>query len=324
MRLKVLFHDNCFDGACSAAVFSRFYEEHLHPGATLDYQGLSHQAGGAPIDPAVFGGEENVIVDFRYSQDPRLTWWFDHHVSAFQQPGDEAHFRADTSGQKFHDGTRKSCTAYMAEILAERFGWRAPDLDELIGWAELIDGAQFTSPRQAVELEEPALQLMTVLEANRDPAFIPRVIRALMHAPLAEVAAEPWVQAPLKPLLERHRGHIELVRSKATLEKGVVSFDLADEGLDGINKFIAYLLFPDARYTLWVGASARRAKISLGSNPWRPELRQHDLSQLAEPHGGGGHPVVAAVSFPPSDVERARTIAAGIRTELQSAGDVPA
>ncbi|HLT28480.1 MAG TPA: hypothetical protein VK013_00430 [Myxococcaceae bacterium] len=324
MRLKVLFHDNCFDGACSAAVFSRFYEERMRPGATLAYEGLSHKAGGAPIDSGVFGDGENVIVDFRYSQDPRLTWWFDHHVSAFQQPGDEAHFRADTSGRKFHDATRKSCTAYMADILAERFDWRAPDLDELIGWAELIDGAQFTSPKQAVELEEPALQLMTVLEANRDPAFIPRVIRALMHRPLAEVVAEPWVQEPLTPLLERHRGHIELVRSKARLEKGVVSFDLADEGLDSINKFIAYLLFPDARYTLWVGGSERRAKISLGSNPWRPELRKHDLSQLAEPHGGGGHPVVAAVSFPPDEVERAREIAATLRTELQSAGDVPA
>ncbi len=323
MRLKVLFHDNCFDGACSAAVFTRFFKERLHPDAQISYEGLAHKAGGAPIDAQVFSGDENVIVDFRYSQDPRLTWWFDHHVSAFQQPGDEAHFRADDSGRKFHDGTRKSCTKYLADVLAERFDWRAEELSDLIDWAELIDGAQFTSPEQAVKLEEPALQLMTVLEANRDPGFIPRVIEALQHRPIAEVVAEPWVQAPLQPLLEKHQSNIAAVRRSAKLEKGVVHFDLADEGLDSINKFIAYLLFPDARYTLWVGRGEKRTKISIGTNPWRPELRKHDLSKLAEQYGGGGHPVVAAMSFGPNEVEKARGIAASLLTELQSAGDAP-
>jgi hypothetical protein len=63
----------------------------------LEYQGLAHKAGGSAIDPALFTGDENAIVDFRYSQSPKLTWWFDHHVSAFQMPGDEESFRADTS-----------------------------------------------------------------------------------------------------------------------------------------------------------------------------------------------------------------------------------
>ena len=27
MKLKVLYHDNCFDGACSAAIFASFYRE---------------------------------------------------------------------------------------------------------------------------------------------------------------------------------------------------------------------------------------------------------------------------------------------------------
>ncbi len=84
MKLKVLFHDNCFDGAASAAVFSRFYLERINPSAELAYEGLAHQAGGKAIDESLFNGDENAIVDFRYSQSPRLTWWFDHHRSAFQ------------------------------------------------------------------------------------------------------------------------------------------------------------------------------------------------------------------------------------------------
>src|SRR5438045_3587923 len=116
MRLKVLFHDNCFDGAASAAVFTRFYRERVNKDAVIEYEGLAHKAGGAAIDESVFTGDENAIVDFRYSQSPKLTWWFDHHISAFQQPGDEAHFRADRGGRKFHDPKRKSNTLFLADV----------------------------------------------------------------------------------------------------------------------------------------------------------------------------------------------------------------
>ena len=317
MRLKVLFHDNCFDGASSAAVFTRFYLEKVNPGATVEYQGLAHKAGAEGVDPGCFTGDENAIVDFRYSQDPRLTWWFDHHQSAFQQPGDEAHFRADKSGKKFHDAKRKSCTHFLADTAAARFGFDLKPLEDLLYWAEIVDGALFTSPRMAVELVEPALQLMTVLEANSDPGFIPAIIGKMQHQSLAAIAAEPDVQARLAPLLTRHRAAIELVRKKARLDKGVVFFDVADEGFDGLNKFIAYYLYPDARYTVWVGRSSKRSKISIGSNPWRPDLRTHDLSRIAERYGGGGHPVVAAVSFQADELAKARAAAAEICTELR-------
>ncbi|ATB27426.1 hypothetical protein [Melittangium boletus] len=317
MNVQVLFHDNCFDGAASAAVFTRFYRERVRADARFSYRGLSHTAGGAPIDASVFSGaEENAIVDFRYSQDPRLTWWFDHHVSAFQQPGDEAHFRADTSGRKFHDAHRKSCTVYLADVARERFGWDPSPLADLLHWAEIIDGALFPSPQMAVALEEPALRIMTVLESTKDPGLIPQVIERMQTEPLAAIAASPLIAEPLAPLLARHQRHIELVRTHARYERGVVSFDLADEGVDSLNKFIAYALYPEARYTLWVGQGPSRAKVSLGSNPWRPQERRHDLAAIASRYGGGGHPVVSAVSFKPGELVRARAAFSEILAEL--------
>jgi hypothetical protein len=35
MRVRVLYHDHCFDGAASAAFFSRFAQEKLYAGAEL-------------------------------------------------------------------------------------------------------------------------------------------------------------------------------------------------------------------------------------------------------------------------------------------------
>lgn len=317
MRLKILFHDNCFDGAASAAVFTRFYKERIRADAEIEYEGLHHQPGAGAIPPEVFTGDENAIVDFRYSQDSRLTWWFDHHISAFQQPGDEEHFRQDNSGRKFHDPKRKSNTNFLADIAREKFGFDTAPLKDLLYWAEIIDGALFDSPKMAVELKEPALQIMTVLEATKEKSTILTLIRDMQTKSLAEIAAEPYIAEPFKELYARHQDNIELVRKKAVYENGVVTFDVADEGRDSMNKFISYYLYPDAHYTVWVGRGPKRSKISIGSNPWRPELRRHDLSKLAERYGGGGHPVVAAASFASADIEKARQAAAEVAAELK-------
>jgi nanoRNase/pAp phosphatase (c-di-AMP/oligoRNAs hydrolase) len=67
-----------------------------------------------------------------------------------------------------------------------------------------------------------------------------------------------------------------------------------------------------------VTAGKQRAKVSVGSNPWAPVPRTHDISAICARYGGGGHPVVGAVSLPPGEVERARVIAREIVGMLSS------
>src|SRR5882757_3680949 len=122
MKLRLLYHGHCFDGVASAATFTRFYKERIHPEASVEYGGLLHRPGNL-FDEAWFDGDENAIVDFKYSPSPLLTWWFDHHQSAFLTPEDEAHFHAAASTQKFLDTTSKSCTEFIARTARERFGF---------------------------------------------------------------------------------------------------------------------------------------------------------------------------------------------------------
>ena len=316
MKLKVLFHDRCFDGLASAAVFSRFYREKVQPDAEIAYQGLAHQAGPV-FPPGTFDGDENVVVDFRYSDDPRLTWWFDHHQSAFPTPGDRSHFEADRSGQKFFDPKAKSCTKFLCDTVAARFGFDAAPQAELVHWAEIIDGALFPDARTAVELTEPALQLMVGIEGSQDLEERRRIIGDMQRLPLSDVIRQPYAQALIQPLLAAHRSTVELLRKEARLERGVVFFDLSREGVEGFNKFIAYYLYPEARYTVGVTSSPSRAKVSVGSNPWRPTERRHDLSKICERYGGGGHAVVGAISLAPGEIAKARAVAQEIVTELQ-------
>jgi hypothetical protein len=319
MRLRLLYHGHCFDGVASAAVFTRFYLARIASGAEVAYAPLLHTEG-ALFDEAMFDGDENAIVDFKYSPSPRLTWWFDHHQSAFLSPADEKHFRAARSDKKFWDAESKSCTEFIARIARERFGFEDAALAPLIEWAHVIDGAFYESAAQPVELKEPALQLMQVIE-NVDDDFVEWVIRELTTRPLEEVAGSDEVQRRFRPLLALHHRTLETIRSRAVYERGVVTFDLVDEGLEVFNKFIPYYVRPATTYSVAVTRSPSRTKISVGSNPFSPRPRRHNIATICERYGGGGHAVVGAVSFNPKDIERARKVAREIAAELREGFD---
>ncbi len=317
--LQLCFHDHCFDGVASSATFLRFYREKIRAldDAQLGFRGLAHKAG-ALFDADVFGGEENVIVDFRYAADPRLTWWFDHHQSAFETPELKTDFEANQSGRVFWDPAAKSCTKFLARVCAEKFGFDPAPMKELIDWAEVIDGALFPNAQMAVALAEPAMQLMLLIEATKDAQLGPRLIRELSHRTLSDVLREPWIVTPLQPLLERHHKIVAQVGERLDVRGGVATFDVADLDLDNINKFIAYAKDPSALYTVSVTRSPSRSKISLGSNPWKQELRRHNLARIAERYHGGGHPAVAAISFPPERLDEAREVAKKLADELRA------
>ncbi len=317
MKLRLLYHGHCFDGVASAATFSRFYQEKVHPEAEILYRGLLHRPGTL-FDMEMFDGDENAIVDFKYAASERLTWWFDHHESAFLTPEDEAHFRADTSGTKFVDPTRKSCTEFIADITSSRFGFDPEPLHSLVHWAHIIDGALYESPAQCVELKEPALQLMQVIEADPDDDFIERLIRQLVEQPLEAVASSEEVQRRFRPIQQQHLETLEVVRRKAVFANRVVRFDLIDEGYEGFNKFIPYYLYPETTYSVALTRGSVRTKISVGSNPWAPVPRTHNIAKICERYGGGGHAVVGAISFRPDEVERAREAFQEIVTELSN------
>lgn len=128
----------------------------------------------------------------------------------------------------------------------------------------------------------------------------------------------PAVTTHLEPLLARHRRSIEILRQRCEAKDGVVFFDVSDLDLEGYNKFIPYLLHPECSYSVSVSASPVRTKVSLGSNPWNYAPVEVNLASLAEKFGGGGHPRVAAISFPPGDLARARRAAAEIVATLSA------
>jgi hypothetical protein len=316
-RVRLCFHDRCFDGTASAALFYRFYRERFDANAQFELTGMTHRAV-QPWTDGLFDGDENVIVDFKYSNSPKVTWWFDHHQSAFLTPADAENFRKHPGRKMFYEPEYKSCTKLIANVSKEKFGFDTKPLDQLIHWGDIIDGAQYPTPEAAVALAEPATQLALVIEAAPENGLPAKIIPELAYRPLSEMVKLPMVAKHLEPLLDRHRKSIEILRERADAREGVIFFDVSDLDLEGYNKFIPYLLYPSCIYSVSVSASAVRAKVSLGTNPWNLANADANLASLAEKFGGGGHARVSAISFDPHDIPRAKEVARELVADLRS------
>jgi hypothetical protein len=291
----------------------------------FSYHGLVHRAG-ALFDENEFIEGENAIVDFKYSASPKVTWWFDHHQSAFLTPEDQAQFekgQADGSQRmrKFFDPNYVSCTGLIADVGRIDFGFDTTPLMDLIQWADIVDGARYASAKAAVEMAEPAMKLTMVIESASDNALVPRLIPLLTEMSLENVLDQDFVQQLLGPLMDRHRAAQELIRQRATIARGVITFDITDQPTEGYNKFIPYYLHPEGTYNVGLSKSSFRTKVAVGTNPWTrlPASKLVNLAAVCERYGGGGHARVGAISFPPDREEDARKAAKEIIEELQNA-----
>lgn len=327
MRVRVFYHGNCFDGACSASLFTRFHRECIDGHATYEYHGLVHRAGSL-FDDREFTGDENAIVDFKYSPSQKVTWWFDHHLSAFLSPEDHAAYRrglADPQSnfrdRRFYDPNYVSCTSLIADTAAARFGFDRAGVATLVHWANIVDGALYESATAAVEMREPAMRLTLVIESATDPEFVPRIIPLLTAIPLEEILEQPFVAELLPPLLERHQAAVEIIRERSSEERETIFFDIADHDLEGYNKFIPYYLHPGATYSVGLSRSSFRTKVAVGTNPWTATKSEKlvNLAAICERYGGGGHARVGAISFSPDGYEQAREAARVIVDELRAA-----
>ena len=318
MKVRVFYHDKCFDGASSAALFSRFYRERIRGDADFVFSGLLHRAGSL-FNEKDFDGDENAIVDFKYSSSPKITWWFDHHQSAFLTPADAANFEQDQSNRKFYDPDFKSCTSFIATVAQQRFGFDPTPVADLVHWTDVIDGALYPDARTAVEMKAPAMKLTMIIESNQNYEFLPRLIPLLATKPLAEVLEQPFVATLLPPLLERHQRSIAVLRERTELKDGTLFFDVTDLELEGYNKFVPYYLQPESIYSVGLSKSSFRVKVSVGSNPWAPSPPLVNLAKICERYGGGGHARVGAISFDVTQQEAARKAAHEIVTELRAA-----
>ena len=317
MKVAVGHHDVCFDGIASAALFTVLHRAVAGAGHDYEYVGLVHgpdKSGG----PKGLSGDATAIVDYRFF--PGLDWWFDHHRTAFERPGDEDAFRAGAAGKPWYwDPDEKSCAMLIARTGREKYGVDWSRHEELIERAHVFDGALFATAEEAADVSSPAARIRMVIEGGRDHALRLRILRGFVEGSIADVANLPEVKKVADRLAEVEVKARAIVESSGAAHgpKGeVVVLDLVGRIEEGFSKFHSYAAYPKAHYMISILGGAERTKIGIGFSPWCGAERTHDVSAICRRFGGGGHPVVGAITLPPGQADRARRLVDGIVSEL--------
>ena len=208
----------------------------------------------------------------------------------------------------------------IADVARENFGFDVTPLRELIHWANIVDGAKYES---ATGSGGDGSAGDEVDDGDRERGGPCAGAEADSTADGDALCSRCWisgfVQELLGPLMERHLGCAGVDSERATVERGVITFDITDQPTEGYNKFIPYYLHPEATYNVGLSKSSFRMKVSVGTNPWtkKPVSELVNLAEICERYGGGGHARVGAISFPPDEEEDARKAVGEIVAELR-------
>ena len=320
--LRIFFHDACFDGTASAALFAAFYRDVIDRTATVDPVGMIHRDGDPFID-AAFDADDHACVDFRFSANERMRWWFDHHATAFQPPQLRDLFDDAAPVQRAtwcFDAKAASCTGLLARELERGWSWRPPRyLTEVIRWADIIDAAAFPSAAAAIALDEPAQQVAAWLAHGRHGGETAAYIQQLSRRSIREIAQDPEMRQAIAQISD---GRSELRAALvlcAQQEGAVVVFDrLAVPGARSPG-FLGYQLFPDARYSIAATTSDQAIKISVGVNPWttRQGGANHNIGELCAALGGGGHAAVGGITLRLDEQLRAKAAITSLLVALR-------
>jgi hypothetical protein len=320
MRFVVATHGHCFDGLASAVVFTRVVQQLGFRDAAFEYRTCGYGAGQTRADEKVLTGDCNAVLDYRFYASENLTWYFDHHRTAFASDADLSAFQAAKASRRyFFDPSYSSCTQLIADVATRELGASVAGLGELVRWADRVDAARFESADAAVSRSSPIMQLVSVVEHYGDDAFHRELVPELLRKPLDVVAQSRTITERYKPLGKKHDRFVARVKQKSQRLGRVVFVDLTESVLESVSKFVTYALFPDSVYSVIVGLLKNGPKISVGYNPWSGAPLDTDISAICARYGGGGHPVVGGISFPASSLEEARLVARSIALEL--AGD---
>lgn len=316
--LKIFFHDACFDGTTSAALFAAFYRDVIDRRAELRAVGMVHRDGN-PFEGVPLDADDHACVDFRFCADLRMRWWFDHHPTAFQPPALREMFEREHRTTWFFDPTAPSCAGLIARELEAGWDWRPPPhLVEAVQWADTIDAARFASAEDAVAMTLPAQRIAAWLAHGRTPVDTAHYVDWLSRDSLAAIAARPDVAAEISRVEAERARDLEAIRRIGVWHGDVIVFDRFDDPGARSPGFLGYLLYPSCLYAVSGTRHGQNIKISVGVNPWSKQPRRHDIGALCARFGGGGHAAVGGVTLKDDEIGRARATMAAVIHELET------
>lgn len=308
----LFYHSPCFDGIVSAVLACDFAEAtglwrrtSLHP---VNYDARSTWLSPLPGPAAV--------VDFLYH--PNAMLWADHHVSTFMDEALRESFLRRTDALVVYDSQARSCAGLLWRHLHAVFGHRNGAYETLVRWADKIDAADYASVDEAMFSTEPAIRISCSLAEPVPAGYTQRLVGALRHAPAEEVAEDEEVKRRFRNVRELSAGGLARLRERASYTPdGIAVFDVDADGVI-VNRYAAFDLFPEARYSAGIVRSRGHCKVTVMRNPWRSFVSVN-LGEILQRYGGGGHPRVGSVRLEPRLAATAAALVDAVIGEIREA-----
>jgi hypothetical protein len=318
MRTVIATHGHCFDGLASAALFSHLIGQVESKTVDFRYHACSYGPHQREPNGALFDGDQNALLDFQFSDIDTLTWYFDHHPTAFPTPRARERFESKVpTGRYFYDPKCCSCARLISQITTQRYGRSLGLLEPLAELADRIDSAKFESAHAAIDRSTPVSRLVALVERYGNSSFLRQWVPRLLERPVSEVAAHPDVDRVFAAIHREQETFVEHLKTRAVERGSVVYADLTDREHSSFAKFVTYALYPRSVYSVVLGRIPGATRLAVGYNPWSGFKRRHDLGELCQSHGGGGHAVVGGVAFSVEATERAREVALSLVRTLE-------
>jgi hypothetical protein len=297
MKYDIYFH-NDFDGFASASIILNFLRSRGDD--IINYYPVEY-----PVDPKWFRkkfSRPTIVVDFLFH--PRAEIWFDHHPTAFFNASWEKNFKSKKLLQ--WDAGYKSCSHLIFDKLISEFNFNPPKfINDLVYYADKIDGALFASAKEALDLELVINQFELLLDClhpeirkTKSVVLTKKLINALSKLPFEKAVSPTLETKMLKLCLKRFYysmsfykknlvKHGNTVFIDTTLDKKIIPLHLAP-----------FYYYKKILFTIRLMKENGGYKLGASSNPWRRPKQPINIGQfLRENFGGGGHPFVGGSNF---------------------------
>jgi hypothetical protein len=310
---RIYFHSPCFDGIASAVIAWDFLEK------TEGWVGpllLPVNYGERTSWLQVPLEHPSAVVDFLYHPSAHL--WADHHGTTFLTDASRHDFTTKRDPRFVYDATAGSCAMLLWEHLYSTFGHRNDRYHELALWADKIDAARYTSVDEAMSSDVPALKIAKGLGVSGTRGYSERLVESLRSGSLVEVAELPEVRERFVEVERLSALGWERFRKAVHIDdNGIAVFDVDGQDVF-INRYGAFRVFPNARYSAGILRFRDSAKITVMRNPWL-DFGCPPLGKIAEKFGGGGHRRIGSINLRADQAASAQTILARFLDEMQSA-----
>lgn len=259
------------------------------------------------------------VLDFLYHKDAVIYYSHQHNMfinSEFRRHFAERRFR-DKYVQLHEDAisTTEMVFSDLKDFFQGEFSSRFKKIEEMVRQINKIDSARYSSPKGWLNGNFACAKINLILHTNRTDTFSNQLVKDLLEKDCDELSERDNYKKLFMEAKNKIEGEQEQIKDRLRVLDSVVFYDAAKYAIP-FHRFLAYDMYPNARFVVAIYPKGEDYTVSVGRNPWKYKKFQINIGTLCESFGGGGHKNVGGVTF--DNYKKAYTVSQRVVSMLKA------